>query len=466
VRDALLGRRTHDLDFVIPSRGIKSARRVADALGAAFYVLDEERDTGRVVLFESDGSRQFLDFSTLRGPDLESDLRARDFTINAIALNPRAPQSLIDPLGGAADLRSRQLRACSPASFSDDPLRILRGIRLAVQFNLSILPETREWMRTSVSGLQRISPERVRDEMFRLLGGPQPATSVRLLDLFNALPYTLPELSALKGVIQSPPHVSDVWEHTLSVLQKLVGVLSVLALQHNQDNAASLAMGLISIRLGRYREQIAEHLITELNPDRPLRLLLFLAALYHDTGKPASRQLEAGGRIRFFEHERIGAEMVYQRARDLRLSVQECDRLKKIVENHMRPILLAQTGQLPTRRAIYRFFRDCGAAGVDVCLLSLADVLATYETTLPQDIWDRHLEVVRTLLEALWEHAEEFVAPPALINGHDLIESFRIKPGPQIGKILEAVREAQAGGQVSTRDEALALAASLLKGQG
>jgi putative nucleotidyltransferase with HDIG domain len=225
-------------------------------------------------------------------------------------------------------------------------------------------------------------------------------------------------------------------------------------------------MGLVSIRLGRYREQLAEHLNTGLNLDRPLRPLLFLAALYHDIGKSATRQVEDDGRIRFFEHERIGAEMVNRRARDLRLSVQECDRLKKIVENHMRPFLLAQTGQLPTRRATYRFFRKCGAAGVDVCLLSLADVLATYETTLPQEMWDRHLEVVRTLLEAWWEHAEESVAPPTLIDGHDLIEFFGIQPGPQIGEILEAIREAQAVGQVSSRDEALALAASILQDQG
>jgi putative nucleotidyltransferase with HDIG domain len=249
-------------------------------------------------------------------------------------------------------------------------------------------------------------------------------------------------------------------------LQKLDGVLNVLTLQHDQDHAASLAMSLVSIRLGRYREQLADHWNTELNPDRSLRPLLFLAALYHDIGKPSSRQVEGDGRLRFFEHERIGAAMTYRRARELRLSVQECDRLKKIVENHMRPFLLAQTGQLPTRRATYRFFRDCGAAGVDICLLSLADLLATYETTLPQERWDRHLEVVRTLFDAWWEHPAESVAPPALIDGHDLIDLFRIKPGPQVGKILEAVREAQAGGQVSTRDEALALAALLLKDQG
>jgi tRNA nucleotidyltransferase/poly(A) polymerase len=219
VRDMLLGRPTHDLDFVLPADAVKISRRVADALHAAFYPLDEERDTGRVVQIDPDGSRQVIDFSVLRGPDLESDLRARDFTVNAIALDLHAPQVLIDPLGGAADLHAKRLRACSPLSFEEDPLRVVRGVRLAAAFGFRILPETRRQMGQAVSSLERISPERLRDELFRMLGGPQPWTAIRALDLLGALPYILPELPALKGVDQSPPHVQDVWSHTLSVLQ-------------------------------------------------------------------------------------------------------------------------------------------------------------------------------------------------------------------------------------------------------
>ncbi|HLE90151.1 MAG TPA: DUF5678 domain-containing protein, partial [Anaerolineales bacterium] len=138
VRDMLLNRLSPDLDFALPSNGVSLARRVANALDANFMVLDDERDTGRVIVTESDGTRTFLDFATYRGGStLEADLRARDFTINAIAFDLRT-QTLIDPLNGASDLRAKSIRACSPTSLMDDPVRILRGVRQAAAFEFKI----------------------------------------------------------------------------------------------------------------------------------------------------------------------------------------------------------------------------------------------------------------------------------------------------------------------------------------
>ncbi len=128
----------------------------------------------------------------------------------------------------------------------------------------------------------------------------------------------------------------------------------------------------------------------------------------------------------------------------------------------MRPLWLAQTGKLPSKRAIYRFFRETGEAGVDICLLSIADTLATYGPTLPQNTWSNHLDVIRSLLEAWWEQPDERVSPPKLLSGNDLIVELDVKPGPQIGKILEAIREAQATNQIRTREDALELARGIL----
>jgi hypothetical protein len=136
----------------------------------------------------------------------------------------------------------------------------------------------------------------------------------------------------------------------------------------------------------------------------------------------------------------------------------------RVVRHHMRPHHMVRAGKGPSRRTIYRFFRDCKSTGVDICLLSLADCLATYGATLPQDFWGRQLEVVRILLQAYWEQNDELVSPLALINGHDLISELSLKPGPQIGRLLEAIREAQATGRVQTREQALELARSLVGG--
>jgi tRNA nucleotidyltransferase/poly(A) polymerase len=462
VRDAMLGKSGHDLDFVLPGDVLKQARRVANKLGAAFFPLDEERDAARLILVDQSGLRKTLDFAAYRGPDLESDLRGRDFTINAMAVDLRSGQTLYDPLGGASDLRDKILRACSPSALADDPIRILRAIRFAAALDFHILPDTRSLMRQSVGGLSKTSPERLRDELFRIFSGPQPSTSIHALEILGAHPYTLPELVELKGVEQSSPHIYDVWEHTLGVMRQLENVLQALHKDYDPESAVNMSMGLLVMRLGRYRGQLETHFQTSLNPERTLRALLFFAALYHDIAKPRTRQVEKGGRIRFLRHDLIGEEIVAKRARKLRLSNSETARLRTIVRHHLRPILLTQSQSSLTRRAIYRFFRDTGPAGVDVCLLSLADVLATRGSTISVEDWTRQLDVVRGLLEAWWENPQESVTPPDIVNGSELMAHLQIKPGPLVGRLLDVIKENQATGKIQSKAQALSLAKDLL----
>ena len=470
VRDLLLGRATHDLDFALSGDAIKTARRVANSLSRAgtgtitkadFYPLDAERDTGRVIVTAEDGRRTVMDFASLRGPDLESDLRGRDFTLNAMAVDVRT-LALYDPLGGALDLREKRLRQCSPSAFSDDPVRILRGVRLAAAFGFHILPEARQAMKQAAKLLPNVSAERQRDELFRILEGPQPATSLRALDMLDALAPVLPELPPLKGVAQPSPHVSDVWTHTLSTLTYLEMILAALAPDYNPDTASDLFNGLMVMRLGRYRQQLAELFASALNVNRSPRGLLFLAALYHDVAKPLSKTADEDGRLRFWGHDEEGAEMAAARGRALQLSSDEVERLKIIVRHHMRVLnhlnRLVEEKKSPSRRAIYRFFRDTGAAGVDVCLLALADLRATYEHSLPQEMWAAGLDVVRLFMENWWEKRAESITPPPLLNGNDLMQELSLEPGPLIGQLLEAIREAQALGEVSTREDALRIA--------
>jgi putative nucleotidyltransferase with HDIG domain len=469
VRDALLGRPVHDLDFVLEQNAIKAARQIADALQANFYPLDDERDTGRVIVTNSDGTHMLMDFASFRGADpltgsgqsLESDLAGRDFTLNAIALK-LSDNSLYDPLGGAMDLKEKRLRACSFSAFTDDPVRILRGIRLAANFGFHILPETRIAMREAAGLLGKVSPERLRDELFRILDGPQPATCLRALDLLGVLDTLLPELSGLKGVEQISPHVQEVWEHTLSTISHLERNLAALKPDYDPESASDLLHGLLVLQIGRYRQQINEALMARLTGDRTRRSLLLLAALYHDIAKPQSKKMDEEGQYHFWGHDQQGAEILAGRARALALANDEVQWLETIVRNHMRIHFhadrLVREGKPPSRRAIYRFFRETGPAGLEVCLLSLADLRATYEQTLPQEIWAAALEVIRSLLEAWYEKKEEQVTPQPLVDGNDLMRELSLPSGKKIGELLEAVREAQAVGDVSTKEQALELA--------
>jgi tRNA nucleotidyltransferase/poly(A) polymerase len=463
IRDSLLGIPVNDLDFVLPEGTLETARRTADAIGGAFYPLDVMRKTGRVVIRNFDNQRLFLDFSLFQGRTLEEDLFARDFTINSMAVNIEQPQYLLDPLGGYRDLQEKLIRSCSPKSFQNDPVRIIRAIRFAAALDFHILPETRELMRASISHLPQVSIERQRDEMFQILAGKQTSKAMRALDMLGAMMYILPELPSLKGVSQSSPHIKDVWLHTLDVVDHLETILELLVSEGNFKDDNNELLSVVTASLGSYRKHIEHHLDSHLVVDRSIRSLLMFAALYHDVGKPDCRQEDSQGRIRFIGHESFSAQIVFDRAKKLHLSNAEVVRLKSIVENHLRPIHLAQTEKSVTRRAIYRFYRDCGVSGVDICLLSLADVLATYGPNIPTDNWGRHLEVVRRLLDAFWESSKERLNPVPLITGHDLIDQLGLQPGPQIGNILESIRESQATGQINSYAEAMEFAKSLIE---
>jgi len=467
VRDMLRNRLSHDLDFALPANGISLARRVANALKADFMVLDDERDTGRVIVTEEDGSRTFLDFATYRnGVTLEADLRSRDFTMNAIAYDIHAG-TIIDPLNGASDLRAKIIRACSPTSLQDDSIRILRAIRLAAAFDFKIEIETRKALKEAAPLLPNISPERQRDEVFKILEGPKPGVSMRALEMLGVFPHLMPELSAMKGVTQSLPHIYDVWEHTLSVLGHLEGILASLRIGYSAEETNDMLTGLLTLRIGRFREQFAAHFAESLNPDRSVHGALFFAALYHDVQKPATRSVDGAGRIRFFDHDVKGAEAAAQRARAFNLSNDEVERIKKIILHHMRfhffTSRIEDDKQEPSRKAIYRFFRDAGAAGVDLVLLGLADLRGTRDHTLKQEHWVAALDVARILLENYWEKREQTIAPPRLLDGNDLMRELNLQPGRIIGQLLEAIRERQAIGKIKTRQQALEFARDELK---
>jgi tRNA nucleotidyltransferase/poly(A) polymerase len=317
-------------------------------------------------------------------------------------------------------------------------------------------------MKQAAGQLGRVSAERLRDEIFKILNGPTADASIRALEMLGVLSHLMPELLKMKGVEQSPPHVYDVWTHTLAVLDYLDGLLSALRVGYDAEKTNDMFTGLLGLRLGRYREQIAKHFAEPLNMDRPHRSVLFFAALYHDVCKPDTKTIDENGRIRFFDHDVKGADVVAERARSFNLSNDEVERLGIIIRHHMRfhnfASRLEGGKKTPSRKAIYRFFRDSDKAGIDLILLALADVRGTRANELTIETWTAYLDVARILLENYWEKPEEIVAPPRLLDGNDLIRELELKPGPLIGQLLEAIRENQAAGKIESREQALAFA--------
>jgi len=465
VRDRLLGRVTHDVDVVVASDGLRWARRLADHLKADFYPLDPAWDTGRVILSLPDkGLCCYLDVAALRG-ELEADLRRRDFTINALAVPITEAFSptptVIDPTGGQADLEARLIRATGPQVFQDDPLRMLRAPRLAAELGFTLDPNTAAAIRRGAFALRLASGERVRDEFYRLLNLPGSATQVRILDQLGLLAVVLPELTATQGVGQSYPHYLDVFEHSLQLLNELEALLSAILTAESEATEKSEALSLAAQELGPFARYLAAHLDVPTAGGRTRRGLLPLLALLHDIGKPNTRTVE-NDRVRFIGHESAGVQLAENALQRLRFSNIERHLARIVVANHMRPSLLAEEPHL-SRRAIYRFFRDTGPAGVETVTLALADHLAAWGPNLQIQRWQRRVAVARLLLEHYFTRRKETISPPRLVDGEDLQKAFGLEPGPVIGQLLEAIREAQAAGEVTSSQEALVLAARLLQ---
>jgi putative nucleotidyltransferase with HDIG domain len=212
---------------------------------------------------------------------------------------------------------------------------------------------------------------------------------------------------------------------------------------------------------------MAAHFVKPVNAERSLRALLFFAALYHDISKPETKSIDPTERIRFLEHETKGAGVASERGRTFNLSNDEIRRLEVIIANHMRfhffASMMEKEKKEPSRRAIYRFFAEAGEAGVDLILLGLADLKGMRGPSLTQETWIAALDVARIFLENYWEKPEETVAPNRLLDGYAILDEFNLQQGPMIGKLLEAIREAQATGSVTTREEALAFGRAWLE---
>jgi putative nucleotidyltransferase with HDIG domain len=469
VRDQRLARPTTDIDVVVPAHAIGLARAVADEFKGAFYALDSARDIGRALVPAPDGQIA-VDISRVQGRAIEQDLSQRDFTINAMALDLKSdPLLLLDLHEGQSDLDAKVIRALSPSTFLDDPVRLLRALRLEAELGFRLEDDTENWIRRDSSLLSSVSLERVQHELVLLLRMPGAATRIRKLDLCHLLGPTLPEVLDLKGVTQSEPHHLDVFEHTLQTLNRLEAILESLApaergLDRPLPGSSWLEepLALLAQRIAPLSERITAHLDTHTSADRDIRGMLKWAALLHDVGKPHTRSTDTDGRIRFIGHELNGAGLAEEILQRLRFSGREALLIRDIVRHHLRPSQLAREPAL-TRRAIYRFFRDTGATGIEICILSLADHLATWGENLIPSRWLRRLDTVETLLTSFFCQREVAVVPDPLISGDDLIVLLGMQQGPDIGAVLEGVREAQAAGEVSSRDDALALAGELLE---
>lgn len=456
VRDALLGRDVQDIDIAVSGDAEPVGRAVADHLGATAVPLPEWNIVRVALPGCAENGRPFLiDISGFDGP-IEDDLRSRDFTVDAMAIplgcwdSEGRFDAIIDPLNGRADLARRVLRAGSDGVFNADPGRMLRAVRLAQQVGLRMEPETARLIRRDARLLNRVSPERIRDEFMAILAATGARPQLEVLDRLDLLCRVIPELEAAKDCQQPRSHhYWDVWGHLIHCVEYAEEVTA------GHRNNAIYTMAPWTAKEDSYFGEI-------IGDGHSRRTVLKLAALLHDIAKPQTRAADADGRIRFLGHSEEGAEIVQHRLASLRMSRRVIDLVARMVLYHLRPSQLREAPAMPSRRAIFRYYRDVGDAAVDTLYLAMADVLAARGPDLAPERWANYARIVAAVLEAGAEQPGNRNGNPPLINGHDLMDALDLPPGPRIGTLLAHLREAEAVGEISTREDAMDLAARLV----
>jgi poly(A) polymerase len=453
VRDMLLGRATADIDIAVEADALEIASQAAAAFNGKFVPLDDINLIGRVVL---PGGKWQIDFTSFKG-DILKDLARRDFTIDAMAIELNKDiidnfniENLIDPFKGQADLRRRVVKAVSDDIFHEDAVRLLRAVRLAAELGFSIDIHTEKLISRDSSLIVGVAGERVREELLRLLALPGAGPRLFYLDKLGLLTALLPELSPSKGVEQPIEHAWDVFDHSIQTVAAVEFVLRESPWAHADEAVLSTVP---------WSEKLDTHFDREISSGSTARSLLKLAALFHDIAKPQTKAIE-DGRTRFLGHADIGAEMSAAVMERLRFSNREIQLVTLLVKYHLRPTQMSNQG-MPTGRAIYRYFRDTGEAGIDLLYLCLADHLAARAASLDINEWREHCRLTEYVLAKHFA-GENLSAPPKILDGHEIMDIFNLNPGPEVGKLLEELKEAQAAGEITTREQAVAYVKHLL----
>ncbi|MEW9517528.1 CCA tRNA nucleotidyltransferase [Streptomyces tubercidicus] len=405
VRDALLGRLGNDLDFTTDARPedvLKIVRPWADAVwevGIAFGTVGCKKDSFdiEVTTYRSEAyDRTSRKPEVSYGDSIEQDLVRRDFTVNAMAV--LLPQKeFVDPHDGLEDLAARVLRTpgTPEESFSDDPLRMMRAARFAAQLDFEVDPEVFAAMKAMSDRIEIVSAERVRDELNKLILAPHPREGLRLLVESGLAGHVLPELPALRLESDEHHRHKDVYEHSLTVLEQAID-------------------------------------LEENGPD----LVLRLAALLHDIGKPRTRRFEQDGRVSFHHHEVVGAKMTKKRMTALKYSNDLVKDVSRLVELHLR-FHGYGTGEW-TDSAVRRYVRDAGPQLERLHKLTRSD--CTTRNKRKASALSRAYDGLEERIARLQEQEELEAIRPDL-DGNDIMQILGIRPGPEVGKAYQQMLE-------------------------
>jgi poly(A) polymerase len=442
VRDWLLGILARDLDLAVDKDGVLFAEKLASLSGGTFVLLDADNGVGRVVW-----KGYVIDVAEFRDGaiDILADLVKRDFTMNAMAVPLALKEEdlpsfdLIDPCHGQRDLQNSLIRSAYQASFSDDPLRLLRAYRFASETGFAVELQTEQLIREQANLIEDVSPERVTYELNKIMASKRTGIVVEKLAESGLLWHLFPELKKGAGLEQPPSHHLDVFDHNLATLSAM-------------DD------------LQKYPEKYfpESEIIPDYLADDKKRVWLKWAALFHDVGKPDAFKIR-NERITFYNHDRAGIEIILNIGRRLKWSNEDMSRISCLVGNHMWPFHLsnvARTGQV-SAKAILKLVKAIDDDLPGLFMLAMADSLAGQGPGRPPAIEKELADLFIQVDDVVKNKVQPVLTGPKLVTGRDLIDMGLI-PGPLFKEILEAIERSQVAGDINDRQSALSFVNDLI----
>ncbi len=440
IRDCLLGRECWDKDFVIIGESANDyAQKIADFFKGYLVLLDKEFDIARVVLPDK---KHTFDFAGCIGKDIFEDLQRRDFTINALAFDLKKQGGIIDIFDGTGDLTRKIIKSPNVENLTDDPLRMLRAFRHSSGLGFQIEEKTLDFISKNKHLIQNMPCERINTELTKLFEGNFASSTLNLMKTLFFLDEIIPEIEPERNIPKNLHHHLTLIDHSIETIRQ------------------------IELKIKELPPWVGEHFNREFSPNIKVISLLKFAALLHDIGKPLTWSIDEEGRHRFIKHEEVGSELAPPILKRLKYGKHAIKYVTALIKNHLYPSQLLKCSQSECKekicgdfsyiseKSILKMFRKLGDMTPDVIILAMADRLSARGPEITQEVVDKNLSGLMFLLEKYKEIKDKDISIPKLLSGIEIMKILKIHPGPELGKIIAALKVQQLAGEINTKEEA------------
>ena len=441
IRDMLIDLVSFDLDFVVVDKDPENlAKSLSENFGGHSFLLHDETKTTRLVLSDQSCSGYTFDFTGVSKQDLEKDFLRRDFTINALAVNLKEPNILIDKFSGQKDLKEKKIRSVTPENLLDDPLRFLRAFRFASLINGEIDNDTLIFIKINLEHFNNtVASERILNELWKLFDNDNSCKYISQMADIGLLEKIFPELTPTRKVTPNIYHHLWLFDHSIEMIKIFEESFCKIPKQAKDD---------LNKPFGALKSPVKKSVAK-------------LASLLHDIGKPDTWEIKQGDGFEkhtFYGHDKLGSKKIEEISKRLKFSNSISETLSKLVRYHLRPFQLSQPGAEITEKALYRFFRDVENDTTLLLMLALSDLYATCGPKVTKEDLANGEKLILFLFDKYFEYKtkkEEKTKKPKLLDGNEIMKLTGLKPSCQLGDLIKNLDELIATGEITTKEDAV-----------